>query len=202
MSNSDPLRRPDDWQDPVEEMREKHDFSKVPRYIDDNGLEFWGDILSDTIMTNEEGTFLSFHQCYGRDYHGHSFAKLHFAGSFVTLTQDGKSLPVQFGLNYREKTDEGAYIWHVDHIFRKFLIADNETYPWVLQKANLPLVEVEGISSFKSVQQQERFIYLVRILLSKHSSNSIKAKVGEKAQSVVVFGGELLKAFETGELIK
>ncbi|MEL7153494.1 MAG: hypothetical protein AAFN51_06845, partial [Pseudomonadota bacterium] len=125
----DPLQRPDDWVDPCEN-RQNYDDSKVPHYVEPDGLEHWFDIKTNVIRTNDPSIYLSFHSYYAREYQGHSYAKLFFSGSFVTITQEGK-FPgdVSFSPNHREKTDAGEQIWHVDHIFRDLTLPDSESFP-------------------------------------------------------------------------
>ncbi|WP_299870009.1 hypothetical protein [uncultured Roseobacter sp.] len=198
----DPLKCPDDWIDPRDRWK-NYDDSKVPRYIEPNGLEHWWDVKANVIRTNDENTYLSFHSYYAREYEGHSYAKLHFDGDFVTITKDGKDPDdVVFSPNFREKTEAGEQIWHVDHIFRDFVLPDNERYPWVFHWGQLPKKTIRGLDHFKDRAQQDRFIYLVTTLLSRHKGVAGKALIGEEAKGKVVFGDKLLNAFETGELIR
>ncbi|WP_195822606.1 hypothetical protein [Roseobacter sp. MH60115] len=198
----DPLQRPDDWIDP-RERRQNLDDSKVPRYVEPDGLEHWWDVKENVIRTNDAGTYLSFHSFYTRDYEGHSYAKLYFDGSFVTITQEGK-FPghVSFSPNYREKTDAGELVWHVDHILREFVLPDHESYRWVKHADALPKVTISGLDLFDDCAQQDRFIYLLTTLLSRHDGVVELALVGKKAKGKVIFGDTLLNSFETGELIR
>ncbi len=199
----DPLRRPDDWVDWKERNIKTRDVSKVPRYVEPDGMEHWWDVNENVIRTNDEKVFLSFHSYYARDFVGFSYAKLHFDGSFVTITQDHDPAErVVLSPNYRQRTEEGELVWHVDQIFRTFKLPDNESYPWVEHADALPVVEVRGMDGFKSVGQQSRFIHLIKTLLSRHDGLVEDALIGRQAKGKVIFGDKLLRSFETGELTR
>ena len=198
----DPLRCPDDWIDPREHPAHP-DYSNVPHYFAADGLEHWWDVKNGVICTNNEAISMSFHSFYARDYVGHSYAKLHFDGSFATITQAASSTEeVQFSPDYRERTDSGELIWHVDHIFREFELPDSERYPWVTSAHVLPIALVRGMGSFESLEQQNKFIHLVTTLLSRHDGTPGKAAMGTEARGRVIFGDELKRLLRSGQLIK
>lgn len=198
----DPLRCPDDWVDPREHPAHP-DYSKVPRYFGDDGFEHWWDVKSGVIRTNDEATSLSFHGFYERDYVGHSYAKLHFDGSFVTITQAASSPErVLFAPDFGDRSDDGELIWHVDHILREFELPDSERYLWVTRAHVLPSALVRGMGSFESRDQQNKFIRLVTTLLSRHDGVPGKAAMGTEARGKVVFGNKLKRLLRSGQLIK
>tara|TARA_R110002072_G_scaffold302487_1_gene485637 strand:- start:3104 stop:3709 length:606 start_codon:yes stop_codon:yes gene_type:complete len=197
----DPLRRPDDWIDPREHPAHP-DYSKVPHYFAADDLEHWWDVKNGVIRTNDDAISMSFHSFYDRDYAGHSYAKLHFDSSFVTITQDaGSPERVMFAPDFADRTDDGALIWHVDHIFGEFELPDTERYPWVTSANLLPTALVSGMKGFENLQQQEKFIHLVTTLLSRHDGVPGKAAVGTEARGKVVFGDELKRLLRSGQLI-
>jgi len=197
----DPLRRPDDWVEPSEHPAHP-DYSNSPRYLGADGLEHWWDIKSGIIRTSDPTVSLSFHSFYSHGYAGHSYAKLHFDGNFATITKDWKSrTSVAFSPDYSERTDCGAQIWHVDHIFRTFHLPDSERYPWVSLPSVMPKTTVQGMSRFSNLEQQERFIHLVTTLLSCHDGSPARARRGEEAHGKVIFGDKLKHAFRMGQLI-
>jgi len=198
----DPLRRPDDWIDPREHPNHK-DYSNVPHYFTADGLEHWWDVRNGVIRTNDDTIFMSFHSYYERDYGGHSYAKLHFDGSFVTITQDaGSPERVVFAPDFADRTDNGELIWHVDYIFREFELPDNERYPWVTSANLLPTALVSGMKAFEDLQQQEKFVSLVGTLLSRHDGVPGKAAAATEARGKAVFGDELMALLRSGQLIE
>lgn len=200
----DPLRCPDDWVDWKERNIKTRDVSKIPRYVEPDGLEHWWDVRENIIRTNDKSIFLSFHSFYAREYTGHSYAILHFDGAFGTITQERENPDqVSFSPNYRERTKAGELVWHIDHIFKELTVPDNESYPWVnLAWGALPIITIKGLDHFKDRKQQDRFIYLINTLLSRHDGVAGKALEGEEAKGKVVFGDKLFHSFETGELIR
>ncbi|WP_372572604.1 hypothetical protein [Ruegeria jejuensis] len=167
--------------------------------------------MVDTISTlhqpSERGNrtdtiYLSFHQLYSHGYEGHSYAKLHFDGDFVTLTrQTSDPKRVSFSPDVGEKTADGAQIWPVDHIFRDFELPDAESYPWVSVISILPKTSVSGMNCFQSFDQQERFIFLLTTLLSCHNGGLHDALDGSVTKGKAVFGERLLKGLESGEFV-
>ena len=196
------LQRPADWVDPRNQAR-MADTSRVRHYFTPDGIEYWYDYGEMAIRTNDPDIYLSFHSFYAYQYRGHSYAILHFDGGFVTITQDWKRPDdVVFSPDYSERTPEGAQVWHVDHIFRKLVLPDCESYPWVEKAEALPVKTVSGFEKFRSIEQQDRFIHLITTLLSCYSGVPNKVLRGEVTKGHVVFGEELKKSFESGELIK
>ena len=179
------------------------DVSKVPHYAEPDGLEHWFDARTGVIRTNDESIYLSFHSYYAKGYIGFSYANLYFDGGFATITQEDM-IPdrISFSPDFQERTDSGEQIWHVDHIFREFVLPDSESYPWVPREFDLPRITVRGMNHFEYHDQQEKFIRLINALLSRHDGVPNRALAGKEAKGNMVFGDGPLRSFETGELIR
>lgn len=197
----DPLRRPDDWVEPSKHTAHPS-YSNAPRYLSEDGLEHWWDVKNNIIRTSDPTVSLSFHSLYSHGYAGHSYAKLNFDGNFATITKDWEpKTSVAFSPDYSERTESGAQIWYVDHLFRTLHLPDSERYPWVSLPSILPKVTVRGMSGFLNLEQQDRFIQLITTLLSRHDASPLAARRGKKARGKVIFGDKLQHAFGTGQLI-
>jgi hypothetical protein len=198
----DLLAMPEGWTDGREHLLAL-DLSKVRRYTASTGFEYWPDVVNDRVSTSLTDTYLQFHHCYGFGYVGHSYGTLHFDGSFVTLL---RSLPdsreIHFEPNFRERTEDGAQIWHIDEIFRILDLPDCERYPWVDMPDVLPRVEVRGLSNFKNREQQDRFIYLCETLLSCHNGAALSARDGRETRGKVVWGEDISERLASGEYIE
>ncbi|WIY24559.1 hypothetical protein [Parasedimentitalea psychrophila] len=173
----DVLKRPPNWVDP-RASRLPLDLSRVRHYIADDGLEYWLDPNTDSIRTSDESIYMTFHRFAAFDYKGHSYAKLHLDNVFVIVTSE-KDDPAQvsFCPNFQERTEQGEPIWHVDQIFRTLMLPDYETYPWVKISSNLP--KKKKFEEFQNLEQQNRFIYLVKTLLSCHCGAMAPAMRGD-----------------------
>ncbi len=199
---SDPLARPDGWTDGKEHLR-AIDLSKTRRYTASAGFEYWPDVINDCVSTSLTDTYLQFHSCYGFGYRGHSYGTLHFDGNFVTILGSmADSNQVRFEPNFSERTEDGSQIWHIDEILRVLDLPDCERYPWFDMPSILPHVKIMGLSHFKSLEQQDRFIYLCETLLSCHNGAALSARDGRETRGKVVWGTKITEKFSSGAYIQ
>lgn len=197
----DLLKRPPDWVD-IRASRDPLDVSKVRHYVGDDGLEYWVDPNSRSIRTNNADIYMTFHAFSDHAYCGHSYAKLHFDEEFVVITQNYKDPErVVFSPDFQEKSELGEQIWHVDKILQTLRLPDDEAYPWLHPASLMPEIEIRGMCKFRDLDQQNRFIYLVKTLLSCHCGAMGDVLRGEVTRGKVVFGTDLLSKFQSGELI-
>ena len=146
---------------------------------------------------------MTFHGWGTQDYPAFSYAVLHFDGDDIVITSDHDNPEeIYFSHDLAEKSEDGAQIWHVDHLFRSFTVPDHESYPWVHFAYYPPKKKVEGIYQFSSWKHQQRAMELIEILLSCYGGNAIAALRGEHTKGKVIIGEGLKKKLERGELIK
>lgn len=196
------MRRPEGWVDPREFLKTR-DLSKVRRYTSDLGFTYWIDPVGNRIQTDRPGVCMTFHQCYGFDYIGHSYAKMHVGDEFAVITNkisDPKR--VSFSPDFSETSEDGAQIWHVGELFRVLELPDNETYPWVEMISLLPRRRIEGIDGFRDEAEQTEYLSLIQTLLSCHDGVMFNAIDGSETRGRAVFGSELTDKIRRGALIK
>ncbi|MEO9826791.1 MAG: hypothetical protein ABJF50_20500 [Paracoccaceae bacterium] len=201
MSWKDPLARPPDWVDRSRDWLNVDD-SKVPRYRTDTGLEYWIEARSTSILTSDPKVSLTFHGNDAHSYKGHSFAILHLDGDRIIITSDDPDPEkITFAWDFADKTEEGVFIWRVDHLFRAFHIPNFDRYPWVNNWHVLPKVHVQGIAAFRDKDHQNRAIGLIKTLLSCHNGNVMSAVRGKETRGHVVIGDALQAKLNNGSLI-
>lgn len=197
----DPLEKPEGWIAPTDHLKSK-DLSKIRRYKSPDGYTYWLDPIQQAIQTDLPGVKMTFHVFFAFDYEGHSFAKLHFDGGYVVLTKKtADPNHIAFLPTPSERTETGAQIWHVDHLFRSFDIVDHDGFPWVDSAWILPKVRVEGMRKFENLDQQDRCLRLIETLLSCHGGSMSRGIDGRETHGKVVFGAELLSGIDSGEFI-
>ena len=198
----DPLERPPDWVAPSLKWLD-FDESRVPRYRTEDGLEYWIEARSASVRTSDPKTSLTFHSHGSHGYKGHSFAILHLDGERIVLTSDHPSDPerICFAWDFADKTEDGVFIWRVDHLFRTFEIPDFDRFPWATNWASLPTIEVRGLNAFRDRAHQNRAVGMIRTLLSCHNGNPLSAIRGEETRGHVVKGDTLQKQLDSGALI-
>ncbi len=198
--NLDPLHKPDDWEEPRNDW-DGWDFSKVPHYHTDDGLEYWVDIPAQKVRTNDPDIFLSVHSFGAFDYVGHSYAKLHFDGGFVTLTTARPDIG-RDAINFFADNRGGPSVrWMIEGILRSFELPDNETHPWIDMAGILPVKKIEGMTSFRNQAQQDRFIFLTNALLSCFDGAGGGVLQGERMNIPVHFSAEIERKFKNGSFI-
>ncbi|WP_439570181.1 hypothetical protein [Roseovarius mucosus] len=204
---SDLLKRPPDWVDFSEQWRRVKEGTAFagktpPIYKSEDGFEYWVEAECQKIRTSDPTIFMSFHGWCAHGYEGHHYAMLHDRGDRIVITsKPNDRQTVCFAHDLADKTEDGAQIWHVDELFRRFIIPDHESYPWVTSAGYLPMVEIVGLNGFRDRQHQERVIRLIETLLSCRGGADLAALRGETTRGKVVFGQKLLDQLERGALI-
>jgi len=192
-----PMDKPRDWQPAP---TKKWDISKVVRHHLDDGLEFYRNTSIGGISTSREDTYLR-SEAWG--------SHTEYMHQFLTLSIDGRKLYVlpslQKGKGFDTAGDvaaNGQDRWTIGEFRGCVEVRDVFTYPWVPYGEAAPWITLEGIGQFKSLHQQQRFLYVLeRFLGVMGKGNPWEIQDGSDERAVVEYDPELKAKIDAGELL-